>query len=107
MQGVLDSYAFELKGTVKRDFVLAPAWTSEITRRLAQRDVKIEPRFETAASRLLGRELEHRIARMAFGDAAAKERELHTDRQLARAMDLLEKAGTISLITPKPGRIMM
>src|SRR5204862_6675213 len=92
VQGVLDLYAFELKGTVKRDFVLAPAWTSEITRRLAQRDVKIEPRFESAASRLLGRELEHRIARMAFGDAAAKERELHTDRQLARAMDLLEKA---------------
>ena len=94
VQGTLEGYAFELKGTVKRDFVLSPSWTSEITRRLVQRGVTIEPRFQSAAERLFGRELEHRVARMAFGDAAAKERELRTDRQLSRAMDLLEKAGT-------------
>ena len=94
VQGTLEGYAFELKGTVKRDFVLSPSWTSELTRRLVQRGVTIEPRFQSAAEHLFGRELEHRVARMAFGDAAAKERELRTDRQLSRAMDLLEKAGT-------------
>jgi hypothetical protein len=31
---------------------------------------------------------------MAFGDAAAKERELRTDRQLTEAIALLEKVAT-------------
>jgi hypothetical protein len=54
--------------------------------------VTIEPRFESAANRLFARELEHRVARMGFGDAVAKERELSNDRQLSEAMRLLEKA---------------
>ena len=58
------------------------------------RTVTSEPRFQAAANRLLGRELEHRVARLGFGDAAAKEREVTTDHQLARAMALLEKATT-------------
>ena len=94
VQSVLDSYAFELKSSVNRDFVMSRSWTGELTHRLATRGVTFEPRFEAAATRLLGRELEHRVARMAFGDAAAKERELRTDRQLTQAMDLLEKSAT-------------
>jgi carboxyl-terminal processing protease len=94
VQGALDSYAFELKKSVTKDFVMSPAWTKELTQRLESRGVTIEPRFQSAATRLLGRELEHRVARMAFGDAAAKERDLHTDHQLAQAVDLLEKAAT-------------
>jgi carboxyl-terminal processing protease len=94
VNGVLDGYAFELKGTVKRDFVAAPAWTAEVMRRVASRSVTIDPRYESAAGRLLTRELERRVARLAFGDAAAKERDLKTDRQLRTAMDLLEKAAT-------------
>jgi len=34
------------------------------------------------------------VARLAFGDAAAKERDLKTDHQLTTAMDLLRKAAT-------------
>ena len=94
VQSALDSYAFELKGTVARNFVPSPAWTTELTRRLQSRGVTFEPRFEAAATKLLGRELEHRVARMAFGEAVAKERELHNDRQLTKAMELLEKAAT-------------
>ena len=92
VQSALEGYAFELKRGVSRDFKASPAWTAELTRRLASRGVAIEPRFEAAASRLLARELETRVARMAFGDAAAKERELHNDRQLTKAMELLEQA---------------
>jgi carboxyl-terminal processing protease len=94
VQTALDSYAFELKGRVSRDFVGSSEWTKELTRRLAAHGVTIEPRFEGAATRLLSRELEHRVARMAFGDAAAKERDAQADRQLAQAMQLLEKAAT-------------
>jgi carboxyl-terminal processing protease len=94
VRSALDSYAFELKKDVKRDFVVTPQWTTELTRRLAARGVTIEPRFESAATHLFTRELEQRVARLAFGDAAAKERERKTDRQLSTAMDLLEKAAS-------------
>ncbi|MFL5613440.1 MAG: S41 family peptidase [Gemmatimonadaceae bacterium] len=94
VQSALDSYAFELKKAVKRDFTPAPEWTTELTRRLAAQGVTIEPKFQNAATRLFARELEHRVARLAFGEAAAKERELRTDRQLTTAMELLEKSGT-------------
>jgi carboxyl-terminal processing protease len=94
VQSALDSYAFELKGTVTRDFVVSPSWTTELMRRLTSRGLTIEPRFDAAANRLFSRELEHRVARMAFGDAFAKERELKNDRQLAKAMELLERSGT-------------
>ena len=94
VQSALESYAFELKKTVSRDFVASPEWTMELTRRLSTRGLPIEPRFESAANKILTRELEHRVARMAFGDAAAKERELKTDRQLTQAIQLLEKATT-------------
>jgi carboxyl-terminal processing protease len=94
VQSSLDTYAFELKGTVKRDFTAPLAWTSELERRLTKGGVTIESKFEPAAGRLLTRELERRVSRMAFGDAAAKERDLKTDRQLNQAMDLLQKATT-------------
>jgi hypothetical protein len=94
VRSALDSYAFELKHDVKRDFVVTPEWTTELEHRLAARGVAIEPRFETAATHLFARELEQRVARMAFGDAVAKEREMKTDKQLQRAMELLEKSAS-------------
>jgi carboxyl-terminal processing protease len=94
VQTELESYAFELKGTVKPNFVAPASWTAELERRLTAKGVKIDAKYDGAASRLLGRELEHRVARLAFGDFAAKEREVPTDRQLKEAMALLEKAAT-------------
>ena len=94
VQSELQKYAFELKRTVKPDFPPDPAWTAELMRRLAAGGVTIAPRFTTAAEHLLGQELEHRVVRIAFGDAAAKVRELPNDRQLAAAIDLLRKAAT-------------
>jgi len=94
LQSVLDTYAFELKGSVKRDFTALPAWTAELTHRLTSKGVTIDPKYDGVAGRLLTRELERRVARLAFGDAAAKERDLKTDHQLTTAMDLLRKAAT-------------
>jgi carboxyl-terminal processing protease len=94
VRSALDSYAFELKRDVKRDFVVTPEWTTELEHRLGARGVAIEPRFEAVAAHLFARELEQRVARLAFGDAVSKERELKTDRQLQRAMDLLEKSAS-------------
>ena len=94
VQTVLQRYAFELKGTVKPGFAVDSAWNAELLRRLEGVGVKVEPRFRVAASRVLVQELEHRVARMAFGDAAAKERELTRDRPLSAAVELLRKSTT-------------
>lgn len=93
-QTELERYAFELKGTVKPNFAVPASWTAELERRLSAKGVTIDAKYQASAARLLGRELEHRVARLAFGDAAAKEREIPTDRQLKEAMALLEKAAT-------------
>ena len=94
VQGVLDAYSHELKGTVKRDFVVPSSWGDEVRQRLVARGVTIDAKYEAAADRILSRELERRVARLAFGDAAAKERDIKSDRQLTTAIDLLKKSAT-------------
>ena len=94
VQTVLQRYAFELKSTVRPDFTVTPAWSAELGRRLSAAGVVIEPRFTEAANGFLGRELEHRVARMAFGDAEAKKRDARSDQQLLAAIDLLHRATT-------------
>ena len=91
---VLQDYALELKGTVARDFKAPPAWNAELMRRLVAADVKLDPTYEAAARQFLMRDLEHRVARLSFGEAAAKARTLTDDHQLTRAIDLLQKSGT-------------
>ena len=91
---VLQNYALELKGTVPRDFQVPVTWTAELMRRLQVAGVKVDPAFDGAARRFLTRDLANRVARMSFGEAAAKERLLSEDHQLTRAIDLLEKSST-------------
>jgi carboxyl-terminal processing protease len=92
--GVLHEYALELKDRVRPDFVVSPAWLAELNRRLAAAGAPIDPQHSQGALRFLTRELEHEIARAAFGDAGAKRRELSQDRQLLRAIELLRGASS-------------
>jgi carboxyl-terminal processing protease len=92
--GVLHDYALELKDRVRPDFTVSPTWLAELNRRLAAAGASIDPRHAQGAGRFYTRELEHQIARAAFGDAAAKRRELPEDRQLMRAIELLRGAGS-------------
>ena len=94
IQTVLQKYSFELKSTVRPDFIVTPEWNTELARRLTAAGIVIEPRFASAAAHVLGRELEHRVARMAFGDVEAKKRDAKTDQQLLAAVDLLHRATT-------------
>jgi len=94
INGVLQSYALELKGTVPRDFAAPEAWTAELMRRLATAGVKLAPANDSAGRTVLSRDLANRVARMSFGDAAAKARLLPEDHQLLRAVELLEKSTT-------------
>jgi carboxyl-terminal processing protease len=90
--GVLHEYALELKDRVRPNFTVTAAWLTELNRRLAAAGAAIEPRHAQGARRFYTRELEHQVARAAFGDAAAKRRELAEDGQLTRAIELLRNA---------------
>ena len=91
---VIQNYAVELKGTVPKNFTVPRQWTTELMRRLAAADVKLDVKFDTVEKRILTRDLVQRVARMSFGDAAAKLRALNEDHQLERAIDLLERSAT-------------
>jgi hypothetical protein len=92
---------------VPRDFTFPPTWTPELMRRLQAAGVKIEPAHDSGARRFLTRDLANRVARMSFGEAAAKERLMSEDHQLLKAVELLERSSTqaqlLAAATPAPG----
>ena len=89
---VLQQYSLELRERVNRGFVVAPEWRAELRRRLDVAGVRIEPRFDSVATEVLGDELDRRVARRAFGEAEAKLRALDEDRALLRAIDMLRRS---------------
>lgn len=92
IQTVLQEYSRELRGAVRPGFTYQPEWNQELRRRLTAAGVHVEPRFDTLATRLFAEELDHRVARRAFGDAEAKKRALAEDRPLVRAIELLQRS---------------
>ena len=95
LQQVLAQYALELKGSAKdANFTVSPAWTTELIRRLGAAGVTIDSKYSAVAAPLLTQELDHRVARRALGDAAAKKREASRDHQLMKAIELLKRSGT-------------
>ena len=88
----LNQYAFELKSSAKPSFVVTPEWRAELRRRLSAAGVTIDSKFEPAATRILDRELDRRVARQVLGDAGAKRRAIAEDHQLERAVQLLSGA---------------
>src|SRR5688572_4878466 len=63
---VLQQFSLELRERVSRDFVITPEWRGELRRRLSSAGVRIEPRFDSIATDLLGQELDRRVARRAL-----------------------------------------
>ena len=94
VQTVLQMYSLELRGDVRPDFAVPPAWTSELRRRMAASGVTVDAQHDSAGFTLLTDELARRVTRRAFGDAAAKRRDLADDRPLTRAIELLQKSRT-------------
>lgn len=94
INNMLQDYALELKGTVQKGFTPPGTWTPELMRRLEGAGVKFDPKHDAAARAFLTRDLVNRVARMAHGDAAAKERNLADDHQLTRAIQLLHASRT-------------
>jgi hypothetical protein len=94
MNTVLQDYAMQLKGTVARDFAVPSTWAPELMKRMTGAKVVIDAKYSDVARDLLVRDLASRVARLTFGDAAAKERVVGEDHQLMKALELLQQNAT-------------
>lgn len=90
----LQVLAEEQKGKVKPDFTVNPAWREELYKRMTADTVKIDKAVYDAGAPFIDRYIEGRVAKVSFGEAAAKLHELKDDNQLRRAMELLRKGVT-------------
>jgi carboxyl-terminal processing protease len=86
--------AQELKGKVPQQFTTSPAWREDLYRRLAADSVRIDKAVWDAGAPWVDRYLDNRIARVSFGEGAAKLHELNDDNQLLKAMAILRNAAT-------------
>ena len=91
---VLYRTALEQKGAVKSNFTVSQAWRDSVYARLTAAGVQLTRAQYDAARELIDRDLERRVASMAFGDSASFRRSISYDTQLRRAMDLLKSGGT-------------
>jgi carboxyl-terminal processing protease len=91
---VLYRMALEQKGSVQSTFTVQQGWRDSVYARLTRAGVQISRPAYDAARELVDRDLERRIAAMAFGDSSAFRRTISYDTQLKRAVELLRSAGT-------------
>ena len=91
---VLYHTALEQKSVVAPTFTVQPAWRDSVYARLTRAGVQLtRPEFD-AAHELVDRDLERRVASMAFGDSSAFRRTISYDSQLKRAVDLLHRSAS-------------
>jgi carboxyl-terminal processing protease len=88
----LSEMAFEQKGKLRPDFTVTPQWREELFTRISKAGVKVEKSQWDAGSAWVDRQIEQRMARVAFGDSTAKRHDLDDDVQLRRAIDMVKKA---------------
>ena len=79
---------------MSKDFTVQSTWREEFLRRLLAKGVTVDRKDYDASARYIDRLLEQRVARFAFGDSAAKRRDLTYDAPLRKAIDLLDKGGS-------------
>ncbi len=91
---MLRDYALELSRTVPKDFQSQAAWRDELKRRIEARDVTVDAQKWAAGAGYLNQQLEGWVARYAFGDSAAKRRQLAYDAPLRKAIDMMNKGQT-------------
>jgi carboxyl-terminal processing protease len=87
-------YSLELSKKSDKDFKVQPEWREELLRRLQAKGVTVDRKDYDASARYVDRLLEQRVARFAFGDSAAKRRDLPYDAPLRKAIELLDKGST-------------
>lgn len=86
--------AFSLKNQVKPDFVVLPEWREDFFRRITAAGAKVSREQYDQSRRYVNRLIENRVARLAFGDSAAKRRDADDDVQLRSAIDILRRGSS-------------
>jgi carboxyl-terminal processing protease len=94
VRATLLDYSLELKRTVKPNFAVEPAWREEFYRRLQAKGVTVDHTQYEAAGPEIDRLLGNSVARLAFGDSAAKRRGASEDNQLMHAIAVLKQSQT-------------
>ena len=93
---------------MKPDFTVKPEWRAEFLQRLEKAGVKVDPKQWAAASSLVDRDLELRVARAAFGDSTVRRRTLNDDPQLRKAIEIIQKGTSqkdlFALVAARPPR---
>jgi carboxyl-terminal processing protease len=89
---LLLDYALELSKKAKPDFKPLPEWRQEVRARAEARKLNVDAKYWDAGSAWLDRQLEHWVARYAFGDSAAARREVAIDAPLRKAIDMMSKS---------------
>ena len=91
---IMYDYAYELKGNLKPDFTVQPAWRDELYRRFQAKGIEVDRGLFNSASRMIDRDLEVRISRLAWGDSTARRRTVDEDPQLRQALDLIRRGNS-------------
>ena len=105
----LSEMAFEQKGKLRPDFTVTPQWREDLYARVTKAGVKVEKAQWDAGSAWVDRQIEQRMARVAFGDSTAKRHDLDDDVQLRRAIDMVKKAQAqrdLFAMLPAASRVM-
>jgi carboxyl-terminal processing protease len=91
---VLRDYALELSRTVSKDYQVQGAWVEELRRRLAAKQVDVDPQLWAGGNRYFSYELEAWVSRYAHGDSARVRRQLKYDAPLTKAIDMMNRGQT-------------
>ena len=91
---IMYDYAYELKGKLAPNFTVQPAWRDELYRRFQAKGIEVDRGLFNGASRMIDRDLEVRISRLAWGDSTARRRTVDDDPQLRQALDLLRRGNS-------------
>ena len=91
---IMYDYAYELKGNLKPDFTVQPAWRDELYRRFKAKGIEVDRGLFNSASRMIDRDLEVRISRLAWGDSTARRRTVDDDPQLLKALELIRRGNS-------------
>ena len=92
--GILSDLAFELKGKVTPNFTVQPQWREDFYNRLQKANVKVDRATWDAGHAWIDRQIEQRVASVAFGDSTALRHALKDDPQLQKAIELLKNGRT-------------
>ena len=93
---------------MKPDFTVKPEWRAEFLARLEKAGVKIDRKQWDDASSLIDRDIELRVARLAFGDSTVRRRTLDDDPQLRKEIEIVQKSASqkdlFALVASRPQR---